>query len=68
MQLHPEDGGSVVVRNAGILPHHYMLSQPIFALKIAAAWSSETLASYRIPTWCHNPEEQELILKSRNFV
>jgi hypothetical protein len=26
--LHPEDRGGKVLRNAGILPHHYMASQP----------------------------------------
>jgi len=27
--LHPEDGGSLVLWNNGILPHHYLMSQPI---------------------------------------
>jgi hypothetical protein len=26
--LHPEDEGSKVPRNVGVLPHHYMVSQP----------------------------------------
>jgi len=26
--LHPEDGGSIVLRSGGVLPHHYMMSQP----------------------------------------
>jgi hypothetical protein len=26
--LHPEDGGSMILRNVGILPHHYKISQP----------------------------------------
>jgi hypothetical protein len=25
---HPEDGGSMILRNVYVLPHHYMLSQP----------------------------------------
>jgi hypothetical protein len=27
-QIHPEGGGSTVLRNVGILPHQYMASQP----------------------------------------
>jgi len=26
--LHSEDGGSMTLGNAGVLPHHYMASQP----------------------------------------
>jgi len=26
--LHPEDGGSTVLRNTGVVPQHYMTSQP----------------------------------------
>jgi len=26
--LHPEDGGNMVIRNVGILLHHYTTSQP----------------------------------------
>jgi hypothetical protein len=29
----------------------------IFTLKVEAARPSETLVSYRIRTWCHNPED-----------
>jgi len=39
--IHPEDGGSMVLRNFGILPY-------LFTLKMEAAWSSETLVSYHI--------------------
>jgi hypothetical protein len=28
MKLHPEDGGSMVLRNNGILQKHYMAPQP----------------------------------------
>jgi hypothetical protein len=26
--LHPEDGDSIFLRKAGVLPHHYLVSQP----------------------------------------
>jgi hypothetical protein len=44
---HPEDGGSMDLRNFGILPQHYRASQPR-RLKMEAAWTSETLIH------CHN--------------
>jgi hypothetical protein len=28
LEFHPENGGSMAVQNVGILPHHYMVSQP----------------------------------------
>jgi len=37
--LHPEDGGSMDIWNVGILPQHYMASQPR-RLKMEAAWTS----------------------------
>jgi hypothetical protein len=30
LRLHPEDGGSMELRNAGILPQHYTASRPIW--------------------------------------
>jgi hypothetical protein len=42
--LHPEDGGSIVFWNVGILSHQH------FTLKMEAAWSSETFITYRIST------------------
>jgi hypothetical protein len=28
LHLHGEDGGSMVFQSTGLLPHHYMVSQP----------------------------------------
>jgi hypothetical protein len=39
-----------VLRNVGILPHHYTASQP----QDEAVWSSRTLVSYHSNTWRHN--------------
>jgi hypothetical protein len=49
-KLHPEYGGSMNLRNFGILPQHY-------TLKIEAAWPSETLVPCHVTTWFHNPED-----------
>jgi len=67
-----EDKGSKDLRNVGILPHQYTVSQTRrlrtesvpnhFTLKMEAAKSSETLVSYRITTRCHKPEDYELNL------
>jgi hypothetical protein len=56
---HPENGGSIVLRNVGIL-HHYTLKMEVarfsetlvshYILKTEAVWSSETLVSHHITT------------------
>jgi len=48
-----EDGGSKVLRNVGILPHHY-------TLKMEAARSFETSVSYHNTTRSHKSENLEL--------
>jgi hypothetical protein len=64
--VYGEDGGSMVLRNVGILPHHYTASN--FSLKMEATWSSETLVSYHKSARHHNSEELDFNLHRReNF-
>jgi len=53
-----EDGGSMVLQNVGILPHHYMVSH--FTLKLEAVWSFEMFLSCNITAWCCIPEDHSL--------
>jgi hypothetical protein len=54
-------GGNRILRNVGILLHHYMVSQ----LKIEAAGSTETSVSYHIITKRHVTENLALNLHCR---
>jgi hypothetical protein len=52
--LHPEDVGSMVLWNTGILPHHYMVSQPrwlwLVSVILQGWWSSRGIdATYGHP-------------------
>jgi hypothetical protein len=37
----------------------------LFKVKMEAAWTFETLVSYRITTWRHNPEDFNLNFRRR---
>jgi hypothetical protein len=57
----PEDGGSIVLCNFGILPHH---NPEDHGLKMEAARSSKMLVSCCITTWHYNPEDHDLKMEA----
>jgi len=46
--IHPEDAESVDLQNAGILPHHYMVSRPRPCVFIVGIWVSHLVKMLKI--------------------
>jgi hypothetical protein len=62
--LHPEDGGSFVLRNVGILPHYYTVSQP----EDGDSEALRNLVSYHNTTRRHNTKDFDLNLHRRENI
>jgi len=55
--LHPVDGGSVALRNTGILPHQHRASEPRRPqLKPSSQWKPQIL---HVKIWLRNLKERD---------